>query len=116
MTTIANAYHVADSDAPIFFPVSRAKFILMIVVTLGWYAFYCSYRNWRYVQIERRRNVSAALRALFSILFMYSLAEEIRIMAHKYDVESDVKPVFIGAGFAFILICAQLGRFYAPLY
>ncbi|HEY9733781.1 MAG TPA: hypothetical protein V6C89_17845 [Drouetiella sp.] len=116
LTTVQDGAFYSDADAPIFYPVSRAKFILLVIVTLGWYAVYWSYRNWRYVQVERRRNVSAALRALFSFLFMYSLADEVRIMARKFDVASTVNPRVIGVGFALIVIGAQLGRFFAPLY
>jgi len=81
----APAAAVADaapaSGEALFFPVSRLKFALMSLATLGLYEIYWSYKNWKCVQENLGEKVNAPIRALFYPLTSYSLFKRIREQA-----------------------------------
>jgi hypothetical protein len=70
----------AVNDEPIFFPVSRTKLIVMLVVTLTLYQLVWFYKNWA---LARRRGepVLPLLRAVFAVFFCYSLFDRVRSRA-----------------------------------
>jgi hypothetical protein len=67
----ARAGDAAGAVAP-WFRVGTAKFLLMCVVTFGFYQVYWFYQQWRHVQ-RRGERVQPALRALFAPIFCYGL-------------------------------------------
>ena len=60
-----------------FFDVSIWKLIVMSTVTFGAYQIYWFYRNWRMAK-ERGDDVIPILRAIFAVLFAYTLFKDIR--------------------------------------
>ena len=56
----------------IFYPVSKIKFFVLMVCTIGIYGAYWFYKNFRYLKSEGAK-VIPILRALFNVIFYYSL-------------------------------------------
>lgn len=72
--------HVAKPLAqPILFPVSVLKFSLMNVATFGLYQIFWSFKSWHYLFSVGHR-VRPALRAWFSIFYLYPLLKEIIVI------------------------------------
>jgi hypothetical protein len=60
-----------------FFDVSVLKLVVMSTVTLTFYQIYWFYRNWRLAK-ERGEDVWPLPRAIFAVLFAYSLFKDVR--------------------------------------
>ncbi len=89
-------------DAPIYFPVSSLKFIVMSVVTLGIYELYWFYRNWNYLKLQGFK-VSPFWRAWFGLLFFYDLAARI-----KSDLSSQVPVNYTSGWLALTYVLVSL--------
>lgn len=70
-----------------FFDVSPMKLFVMSTVTFGLYQVYWHYKNWKLVK-ERTGDVIPILRAIFGVLFAYSLFAEIRDTAREVGREA----------------------------
>lgn len=58
------------SPAPAaYYPVSRTKFVLLAVLTLGLYEIYWFYKNWAYVRIREQSNIWPLARGIFAGLW-----------------------------------------------
>jgi len=66
-----------ESQAP-FFAVSPLKLVVMSIFTFGLYELYWFYKNWQYLKLREKENISPFWRAFFGIFFCYSLFSEIR--------------------------------------
>ena len=91
MTSTLNLSNSTVPAAPLepkryFFDVSPMKLLVMSTVTLGLYQIYWHYKNWKCV--KERTDVIPILRAIFGVLFAYSLFLEIRETAKQAGRES----------------------------
>lgn len=59
-------------DEGVFFPVSRQKFIVMCIITLGSYTFFWSWKFWRWGVGNRKLKVKPFWRGFFCNLFIYT--------------------------------------------
>ena len=64
-------------DEAIFFPVSRKKLIVMLIVTFTLYQLVWFYKNWAYVR-SRGERVLPIVRTIFAVFFCHSLFARIR--------------------------------------
>lgn len=55
--------------------VSTNKFILLYIVSFGLYGLWWTYKAWRVFKKKDNSDIMPAMRAFFSILFLYSLFE-----------------------------------------
>lgn len=60
-------------QASMFYVVSKKKFLILFFSTLGFYAIYWSYKNWKEYKNSTGAKVTPALRGIFLIFFMHSL-------------------------------------------
>ncbi|MGH8076997.1 MAG: hypothetical protein ACREPE_06690 [Lysobacter sp.] len=60
-----------------FYVVSARKFVLLFLATFGLYQLYWFYMHWARYRRVRKQQVWPVARAIFSIFFTHSLAEEI---------------------------------------
>lgn len=72
-----------DIAAPVgatneFYVVSKQKFYLLFLLTLGIYMVYWSYKNWRLQKIATDADVYPVLRGLFLVFFMHGLYERVQ--------------------------------------
>ncbi|WP_434574105.1 hypothetical protein J3P88_03970 [Pseudomonas sp. Z3-6] len=59
--------------APRFYIVSKNKFIVMFLLTLGYYYTYWLYKNWKTYRIATNARVLPLIRTIMGVLFTYSL-------------------------------------------
>jgi hypothetical protein len=67
-----------NSNQPVFFPVSKLKFIVMNVATFGLYEIFWAFKSWKYLADTGKKKISPEWRAWFSIIFLYDLLKEMR--------------------------------------
>jgi hypothetical protein len=74
-------YLEATKPAPAakFWPVRLDKFLILTVLTVGFYALVWFWRNWRAVESEHPRSVSPFWRTWFSGIFYFSLVERVGV-------------------------------------
>ncbi|MBF0279456.1 MAG: hypothetical protein HQM13_16785 [SAR324 cluster bacterium] len=93
-----------------YFHVSLTKLVVMGILTAGIYELYWHYRNWSHLRFRDRRNIKPVWRAVFSLIFAYSLFSQIKSDAISKRLEVDWSALLL---FTLYLI---LGLFsFAPL-
>lgn len=125
----------ADKQGPYSVEVpTENQFILLCVLTLGLYAIWWMYKCWRYFEEQERRRLYSALRAVFSIIFLYGLFLRIRQLSATNKVPAPYsslalylgyisislagylpEPYFLLAMFAYLLLLPPYRTFYAAL-
>lgn len=80
------------ADQPIFFPVSKRKFILMSVTTFGLYGIFWAFKSWLYVQTTTGKKMSPGWRAWFSIFYLQNLLDEILGIGKEINLSVAAKP------------------------
>ena len=83
---------------PQWFLVGGAKLAVMMVVTLGLYQLYWFYKQWDRVR-DAGDNVAPAARAIFTIVFCYSLFRRIIDSTHAVGVQTRLPPLLLTLGF-----------------
>ena len=83
---------------PRWFMVGAAKLAVMFLVTLGLYQLYWFYKQWDRIR-DAGDNVSPAPRALFAIVFCYSLFRRIVDSTQAVGVRTGLPPWLLAAGF-----------------
>jgi hypothetical protein len=66
-----------------FFPVSKAKFVVMSIVTFGMYPIYWSFKNWQRIRDGSREDLSPFWRAFWAPLWGFALFERIHEAAER---------------------------------
>jgi len=87
------------SDLPGSFQVIEpAKFVILSVMTLGIYPIWWSYKLWRFFKLKDNLDITPVLRAIFSILFLYSLFSRIRNFAEEQGYAKTFSPGWMFTG------------------
>ena len=68
---------VADTSEKAFYVVAPRKFLLLSILTLGFYDVYWFYKNWRIVKLRDNLDIWPPMRGLFYIFFTHSLFERV---------------------------------------
>ena len=102
--TVADVTATA-AEKPIFFAVSRAKLIVLLVVTLTLYQLVWFYKNWALVR-DRGDAVWPLPRTLFGVLFCYSLFERVRVRAAPVGVPLEAG--LLAAGLIFFSVVGNI--------
>lgn len=75
----------AEADAPQFYVVSPAKFLLLYTTTVGLYALYWCWRHWSLQKLRYKLNIWPIPRAIFPVFFAHSLNREIDFRLKRID-------------------------------
>lgn len=85
--TVANVYappqanlqaqEDADTQELMFYVVSRRKFLLLFLATVGMYPIYWTYRNWRAYKLASGESLWPAVRGVFLVFFTHALFRHI---------------------------------------
>ncbi|MDR0533960.1 MAG: DUF4339 domain-containing protein [Verrucomicrobiales bacterium] len=99
-------FAVTESKSnPLFLYIPVSRLILMNVLSIGFYQVYWIYHNWRFLKRRGKLNVMPFWRAVFSILFIYQLFNEIR----NYSAATQLlKPKFSAGPLAACWIIATI--------
>lgn len=87
----ADVENQQDGKAYRFYVVSKNKFIVLFVITLGIYSIYWFYKNWHLYKPYTEERVWPVPRAIFNVLFTHSLFREINthLLREKPDYHWD---------------------------
>ena len=89
-STVVDVAADVDAGTLPFFPVSRLKLVVLSFCTFGFYQIYWFYMNWRSVRDNAKEKVLPFWRALFAVLFCYSLFDRVR--KHSPETPSSKLP------------------------
>jgi hypothetical protein len=77
---VADVVPVSATSAPIFFPVSRKKLIVLLIVTFTLYELVWFYKNWALVR-RSGEPVWPLVRTILTVFFCYNLFDRVRTRA-----------------------------------
>lgn len=78
---------VDASDELMFYVVSKRKFLVLFVATLGLYGVYWAYKNWQRYKAVSNEKVIPILRGFFQIFFTHSLFMKVQASLEKRGVD-----------------------------
>jgi hypothetical protein len=107
--------HMSQSSAPVFFPVSTRKLVVMSIVTLGFYQIYWAYKNWQLIKSRDKSEIQPIWRAIFLLFFFYPLVEKVKTVANSNGVSTNYSPLLITIGWIFFRILARVSLEFSPL-
>jgi hypothetical protein len=83
---------------PKWFLVGEVKLAVMVVATFGLYQLYWFYKQWHRVR-DAGESVAPVPRAIFSVVFCYSLFRRIMDSTHAAGVKAGIPPWVLAVGF-----------------
>ena len=91
-----------------FFPTSKNKLAILFVSTLGLYAIYWFYKNWKLQEERMEKKILPALRSLFYIFFTHSLFSRIEKAANHKEVSVKWKASLLATVFVILTILSNV--------
>lgn len=84
--------------APLYFPVSPLKLVVMSVCTIGIYELYWQYKNWSLIKEREKLDIRPFWRAWFAFFFCYPLFKRIRTTAQSLNMKRSIAagPLAVG--------------------
>lgn len=105
---IAGTQIAEEASAPMYFPVSASKLVVMSICTLGVYQIYWFYKNWRLVKERENSDIMPAMRAIFAYFFCYSLFKKIRDTAESQKLTVSFDASGMAAGWVIVSLLWRL--------
>ena len=111
-----NPYKAPESDLTIaagesnthFYVVSVNKFTMLFFLTLGIYALYWFYKNWKEYKEYSGKKIWPVPRAIFSIFFTHSLFSEVESSLKSKDKSFDWNPSSLATAYVILAIVSQI--------
>ncbi len=72
-----------ETSAPVFFPVSVTKLLVLSLCTSGLYELYWLYKNWQIIKQREQSDIIPFWRAFFAVFFCHALLSQIRSEAES---------------------------------
>jgi hypothetical protein len=88
--------------------ISLSKFIILIILTLGLYGVWWSYKSWRFFQQKQSIDILPAFRGLFGIFFLIPLFNRIQRLAHSVGYKKSYSSVLLFIGFFVVNLLVYL--------
>lgn len=85
-TQIGDGDGVSTGGDVVFYTVSKRKFFILYLATVGLFVVYWSYRNWSLIKAQTGLKCRPVMRGLFLIFFLHSLAETVQREADQRSV------------------------------
>src|SRR5882762_7904695 len=104
----ADLAHRGSAAAPMYFPVSLLKLVVISICTLGVYELYWYYKNWCAIKERNEPEIMPLGRAFFAPLFCYSLFGKIRATAKSRQVQDSIPAGPLAAGWFIFTILGKL--------
>lgn len=91
-----------------YFTVSQYKLSVMYLMTLGLYAVYWFYKNWKLQQPLMDKKISPVWRSIFSIFFTHSLFDRVRVSADQQNTVSKYSYSFMATLFVSLVVVSNI--------
>lgn len=92
----------------VFFPVATKKFVIMSIVTFGFYELYWFYKNWQFVKEKDNSTIKPFWRAWFAIFFCHQLFKEMKDYADAKSIEATINPASLTSLYILLFITHKL--------
>jgi hypothetical protein len=112
---VAAAGRGAATATP-YFSISLLKLLVMSVFTLGLYPCYWFYRNWKLIDARDEGGRIPFLRALFSVVFCYTLFTDIQDTADEMEIPVLMAPGFLAGAWIVASSTATIPALYGLPY
>lgn len=100
---------IADSgQAPPFYVVGATKFAVLYLATLGTYALYWFYRNWRLYRDASGEDVWPVARAIFSVFFIHALFRRVQQRLEAGGHHVDWNPEALATWLVVLLVASNV--------
>lgn len=87
--------HVKQQESLHISIISSNKFLLLNLLTLNLYTIWWMYKAWTCIRHKENSDILPVPRALFGILFIYSLFQKIRTFALEHAFPRDFSPLML---------------------
>ncbi len=101
------------TDAKKIFKLSINKFIILSIVTLGFYDIWWIYKSWRFFQDLEKSDIMPAMRTIFGIFFIIPLFDKINKLAQKHGYEHSYASTALFIGYLVVSLLSYLPK---PFY
>lgn len=88
--------------------LSYGMFALLSVLTLNLYLVWWQYKAWRFFQQYERQSYMPAVRAVFSLFFVYSLTNRMLTMAREKGYTANYSPEILLLLMVLLVIASQM--------
>ncbi|KYQ80712.1 hypothetical protein AWW73_16045 [Acinetobacter lactucae] len=88
--------------------ISVNKIIFLSIISLGLYPIWWMFKAWRFFLIKDNLNIMPAARAIFSILFLYSLFNHIKKYAKEQGYPNDFSSGWMYLGYLITSLLVRL--------
>jgi len=88
--------------------VNSTKFIVLAITTLGLYVIWWMYKSWKFLKEKDNLDIMPIPRAIFGIIFFYSLADQIQKYAHSFEYKKSYDTTLLFLGFLVLNLLARL--------
>lgn len=95
-------------QAPMYFPVSLTKLVVMSFCTFGLYEIYWFYKNWSLINQREDKNIMPVLRTFFAGIFCYSLFTRIQETAEEQELPISLASGFLASGWIIFTLLWRL--------
>jgi hypothetical protein len=85
--------------SPLYFAVSKPKFIVMSLCTGGIYELYWFYKNWKIIKQRTRQNIRPFWRTFFAIFYCHSLFKSVQGSASSPRHRPGINPGWLAAAY-----------------
>lgn len=92
------------SSAIEYFAISPKRLALFSILTLGIYEIYWFYKNWQAVKRVENANIYPFWRAIFAVLFCYSLFKKVLESAKSYNYQNSYSPGWLATAYILLLL------------
>jgi hypothetical protein len=103
-----NATAQITEAAPMYFPVSLTKLVVMSFCTFGLYEIYWFYKNWSLINQREDKNIMPALRTFFAGVFCYSFFTRIQETAEAQELPISLASGFLASGWIIFTLLWRL--------
>ncbi|MCI0604795.1 DUF4234 domain-containing protein [bacterium] len=97
-----------QGNVPLFFPVSKAKLIVLSLCTFGIYEIYWFYKHWSLIKERERSDIKPFWRSIFAIFFCNQLFRSVKESAESNGIACSWKPITISIFFILLAITWRL--------
>jgi hypothetical protein len=88
--------------------ISVSKFILLSIVTIGFYELWWFYNAWRFFKQKEKSDIMPVCRTIFNIFFIWQLFDKILKLAKEKNYEKDYASGLLFSGFILFTVSAYL--------
>jgi predicted nucleic acid-binding Zn ribbon protein len=93
-----------NSIAVEYYAISLKRLVLFSILTFGIYEIYWFYKNWQAVKKFQGEDIYPFWRAIFTVLFCYSLFKKVLESAKKHTYQDPYSPGWLATAYIFLLL------------